>query len=105
MHCVRGAELGWVGKEGWIVALTLTHKSIILVLRFGTSSPDYRVKIRPKGDGGFERERKEALIVLKIKRERGAITAVHVRERERERGVEGVLKRILIVAVCLRERD
>ena len=104
---MRGAELGWVGKEGWLVALTLTHKSIILVLRFGTSSPDYRVKIRPKGDGGCERERKEALMVLKIKREWGAITAVHVRERERERerGVEGVLKRILIVAVCLRERD
>ena len=79
---MRGAELGWARKEGWLVALTLTHKSIILVLRFGSSSPDYRVKIRPKGDGGCERERKEALMVLKIKRERGAITAVHVRERE-----------------------
>ena len=77
---MRVAELGWVGKEGWLVALTLTltHKSIILVLRFGSSSRDYRVNIRPKGDGGCERERKEALMVLKIK-------------RERERGVEGVL--------------
>ena len=99
---MRGAELGWAGKEGWLVALTLTltHKSIILVLRFGSSSPDYRVKIRPKGDGGCERERKEALIVLKIKRERGAITPCTC-ERERCQ----VLKIVLIVAVYLRERD
>ena len=50
LHCVRAAELGWAGKEGWLVALTLTlaHKSVIL----GSSSPDYRVKIRPKGEGG-----------------------------------------------------
>ena len=84
MHCVRGAELGWAGKEGWLVALTLTHKSIILVLRFGSSSPDYRVKIRPKGDGGCERERKEALMVLKIKEREGCH---HCRARAKERGV------------------
>ena len=40
LHCVRGAELGWAGKEGWLVALTLTlaHKSVIL----GSSSPDFQ---------------------------------------------------------------
>ena len=73
LHCVRGAELGWAGKEGWLVALTLTlaHKSVIL----GSSSPDYRVKIRPK----------EALMVLK--RERGVPSLPCM---WRERGVEGV---------------
>ena len=75
LHCVRAAELGWAGKEGWLVALTLTltlaHKSVIL----GSSSPDYRVKIRPK----------EALMVLK--RERGVPSLPCM---WRERGVEGV---------------
>ena len=66
------------------MALTLTHKSIILVLRFGSSSPDYRVKIQPKGDGGCERERKEALMVLKIKEREGCH---HCRARAKERGV------------------
>ena len=52
LHCGRGAELGWAGKEDSLVALTLAHKSVILVLGLGSFSPDYRVKIQPKGDGG-----------------------------------------------------
>lgn len=59
--CIACEELSLVGagKEGWLVedpnlvcaldthALALAHNSLILLLGFGSSSPDSRVNIRP----------------------------------------------------------
>ena len=70
------------------MALTLTHKSIILVLRFGSSSPDYRVKIRPKGDGGCEREER-GVDGFEDKRERGVPSLPCTCERERCQVLKG----------------